>query len=372
MHRKKTLEKTIETLCRLLSVRNEKNRTQLVEEIERGDMAWPDIVAVANGHYLTPALYCKLRDSGLLSSIPDDQLVEFLQTVAEHNKNRSLGILDQIEDIQNILAPLGITPLVMKGGASLVEHCYGDPAMRMMTDLDIMMAPEQFEDGLAALKEGGYIEFGRDLGRWHHHTPRMSKEGFPAALEPHFRIIFDRYTEYIPYDETTSRPASDPRFSNIRVLKPTWHLYHTFLHSAIIDKTHQRWQLPLRYLYDFTILVDHYDREIDWNLFHGLVKKYRHETALQDFLYLANRLYGLETPIAFNRLRGWWFFKKSLWASALEPETRIHKLYEAYTGFHEIYGYEQLKRYYGLSSKMEYPWALTKYVIYHSRKHLIK
>jgi len=36
----------------------------------------------------------------------------------------------------------------------------------------------------------------------------------------------------------------------------------------------------------------------------------------------------------------------------------------------EADSYEALKSFYGLNSKIEYPWALLRYILYHLRKHL--
>lgn len=346
-------------------------RKRFEEAIEKSEVDWLTLVAVANENLLTPALYAAMRDHGWFGKIGDGELEGFLQEVYERNAERNRGIVEQMADIQATLSPAGIEPLVLKGGAALLEGLYPDEGVRMMNDLDVMIDPRRFDEGLKLLKEAGYEEFGRDLGRWHHHTPRIDKEGFPAAVEPHFRVVFDREIEYIPYDEETSMPSTRPGFDGTYVLRPTWHLYHAFLHTAVIDKNHQRWRLGLRYLYDFTVLARAYEGRVDWGKVQHLAKRYDHEAILQDFLYLGERLFGLSTPLKTRRLRGEWFLKKCLWQTTLEPDTRIYKFYEAYTDFHEIYGYQKLKNYYGLKSKAQYPFALVRYMLYHSKKHLV-
>jgi hypothetical protein len=240
-----------------------------------------------------------------------------------------------------------------------------------MNDLDIMMNPDRFDEGLQLLKENGYVEFGRDLKRWHHHTPSMDKEGFPAAVEPHFRVVYDRNIEYIPFDEVTSMPSRMPDSEGLWVLDPTWHLYHVFLHSAVIDKNHRRWRLGLRYLYDFAVLSEKYGEEADWEEIRRLAERYDHLGILEDFVYLCKRLFGAKIPIPTRTLRGELFLKKCLWESTLEPDTRIQKIHEAYVDFRDIYGYDKLKRFYGLSSRWQYPFALLRYIFYHGRKHLV-
>lgn len=358
-------------LCDALSF-DSAARDRFEKAIEEREVDWFVFLGVANENLLTPALYAVMRDRRLFEKAADEELEGFLRAIYERNAERNRGIVEQLRDIQTTLSPAGIEPLVLKGGAALLEELYPDAGVRMMNDLDIMIAPERFEEGLALLKENGYEEFGRDLGRWHHHTPRIEKKGFPAAVEPHFRVVFDRKIEYIPYNEETSMPSTRSGFRRTYVLRPTWHLYHTFLHSAVIDKNHQRWRLGLRYLYDFVLLVRAYEERIDWGKLRYLADRYGHEKILEDFLYLGERLFGLKTPLKTRRLRGEWLLKKCLWQTTLEPETRKYKFYEAYTDFHEIYGYEKLKHYYGLKSKVQYPFALARYMLYHGKKHLVE
>ncbi|BDY12402.1 nucleotidyltransferase domain-containing protein [Hydrogenimonas cancrithermarum] len=364
--------KEIIQLCKLLSLGSDAEKEKFEKEISEGDIDWVKLVGVANGNFLTPALYHALESKKLFDLIDDPLLEGFLKEVYRNNAERNEGILGQLEDIQKILAPAGIKPLLLKGAAVISEKLYPAPGIRTMTDIDIMMHPEVFQEGLALLKKRGYIEFGRDLGRWHHHTPRINKKGFPAAVEPHFRVIFDQKIEYIPYDEVTSQRSRNRLLKDSNVLKPTWHLYHTFLHSAVVDKSHQRWKLALKNVYDFSVLASSYGEEIDWNLLYSLAEKYHHEKILEDFLYLAEKLFMLETPIPTNALRGWLFYKKCLWESTLIPETKIHKLYTAYTDFKEIYSYSALQQFYGLQSRVQYPFALIKYFSYHGKKHLLR
>ncbi len=339
-------------------------------EVDPERIEWVKLVEVANLNLLTPSLYHALKERDLLGRL-DRQLVGFLHEVYEKNRERNEGILRQLKDLQKTLQPYGITILLLKGAADLAETIYPGTGMRMMNDLDIMISPDRFEEALELLKGSGYVSFGRDPGRWHHHAPRMHKEGFPAALEPHFRIVFDPVVEYIPYSHETSRRCSYDGLDFADVLQPTWHLYHTFLHTAVIDRNHQKWRLGLRYLYDFVQLANAYGREVDWRKLHTLCKRYGHETILEDFLYLAGRLFGLETPIRPAMVRGELFFRKALWESTLEPDTNLANLHRALTEFKEIYSYEALKSFYGLKSRKEYPFALLRYMLYHARKYLL-
>ncbi len=357
-------------LCRILSPAGFIDDSDLVSQIKEGAIEWVKLVETANLNLLTPALYISLRQKGLLDFAHDSQLAGFLHEVYIRNRERNKEILSQIKDIEKSLQRVSIQQLLLKGAAVLSEDLYPDIGMRMMNDIDIMIEPQRFDEGLKLLKESGYEEFGRDLGRWHHHTPRMSKDGYPAALEPHFRVVFDRDIEYIPFSDTTSKKSLMADLESTYVLKPTWHLYHIFLHTAVIDQNHRKWRLGLRYLYDFVMVAKAYEGDIDWPEIYALSREYEHEKILEDFLYLADTLFGLKTPIKYNRARGWLHLKKCLWESTLLPDTRIYNLYRAYTEFSDIYSYEALKSFYGLQSKSQYPAALLRYIFYHIRKHL--
>jgi hypothetical protein len=118
-------------------------------------------------------------------------------------------------------------------------------------------------------------------------------------------------------------------------------------------------------------LTRKYGDEVDWQEVYRLAKRYDHHRQLEDFAYLSQRLFGVRIPVKTSRMRGEIFLKKCLWESTLVPDTRIQKIHEAYVDFKEIYGYEKLKKFYGLSSRRQYPFALLRYFFYHGRKHLI-
>ena len=357
-------------LCRILSPAGLRDDEELAEEIENGYVDWAKLVEIANINLLTPALFASLEQKNLLGLLGERQLTGFLHEIYERNKERNHGILRQIEDIENTLSGLSIPLLLLKGAADLSEAIYPDIGMRVMNDIDIMIGPNRFDEALKLLKESGYSEFGPAPHRWHHHAPRMCKDGYPAALEPHFRTVFDRDIDYIPFSDLTSVKSKRAELDSSYVLKPAWHLYHIFLHTQIIDSNHRKWRLALRYLYDFVMVAKAYEDVAEWAEVYYLAKKYKHEKIFEDFLYLADALFGLKTPIKYNRLRGWLHLKKCLWESTLLPDTGIYKLYRAYTEFSDIYSYEALKSYYGLRSKREYPAAFVRYVSYHIRKHL--
>ncbi len=361
----------VEFLCRVLTPFYSSDDTAYIShKITQSGVDWVAVVWIANSNLLTPSLYYSLKKRGILKIIDDNQLEGFLKEVYLKNRERNENIRGQLLDIQQILKPVNIFPLFLKGASIISERLYCDIGVRAMTDVDIMIDPQYFKIALEELKRGGYEEFGRDLGRWHHHSPRMNKTGFPAALEPHFRIILDKKIEYIPYNETTSMNSSDKEFEFSKVLKPTWHLYHAFLHTAVVDKNHRQWRLGLRHLYDFVMLAKGYGDRVDWQELYALARKYEHEKILEDYLYMAYKLFNLETPLGFNRARGWLHLKKVMWQMGLVPGTKVHNLYRAYTEFGEIYSYEALKNFYGLHSKSQYPAAFVRYIFYHMRKHL--
>ncbi len=362
-------ERKIELLCRMISPCT--NRVSLSNAVEDASKDWLGIIKISNENLLTPALYYSLFSSRLFENINDEKLQSFLSIVYQKNLERNENIYRQILDIQKTLSKDKISPLFLKGATVLIEKLYPDVGIRVMGDLDLMILEEYIGSAIKKLQENGYIFFGRKFNRWHHHYPRMNKEGYYAAVEPHFRVIYDKNIEYIPFNRETSATPLNKDFSNSKVLKPTWHLYHTFLHTAVVDKNHRQWRLGLRHLYDFVMLAVSYGDKVDWQELYALARKYEHEKILEDYLYMAYKLFNLETPLGFNRARGWLHLKKVMWQMGLVPGTKVHNLYRAYTEFGEIYSYESLKNFYGLHSKSQYPAAFVRYIFYHMRKHLL-
>jgi len=107
----------------------------------------------AQRHGLMPLLYQGLHLSNLLGQVPPSIAQKFKYAYYRTLSN-NLRNLQAVEMLRNTL-PFDIPLLIMKGPA-LIEHIYVDPALRPMTDIDILVKPEHLHTLKACLQTQHY------------------------------------------------------------------------------------------------------------------------------------------------------------------------------------------------------------------------
>src|SRR5262245_63692801 len=103
--------------------------------IPRASVLWPLVVEAADDHLVGPAVgWCIGADE----RVPTDVRACF-ETLLDLNRRRNQIMLQALDGALASLNAAGITPMVLKGGAALVEDLYPDPGMRIVGDLDLLV-----------------------------------------------------------------------------------------------------------------------------------------------------------------------------------------------------------------------------------------
>lgn len=91
-------------------------------------------------HGIAPLLYRRLADAGQLERLPDSLRV-YLTEQYELNAQRVAAMQAGLTALLQVAAQAGVALIPLKGSA-LVFHYYADPALRPMSDLDVLARPE--------------------------------------------------------------------------------------------------------------------------------------------------------------------------------------------------------------------------------------
>jgi len=309
-------------LCKLLRPASKEEINQLKDEILKDKIPWTYVIALANRDYLIPALYIELQNKKLFEFLKDKELKNYLSEIFRFNTNRNQEIVTQLEDIAKILTPLKIYPLFLKGSISLIQKDYQNIGMRSLTDIDIYIKSDDLLPALNELKKHNYT-YVRDTDKEcidddYHHLEPLYKEGMPSSIELHRNILGNKALNYITYTQDKIQKSTNPIFKDVDILTPTYRIYHAFLHTEIQDDNHRLKYLALRHLFDFTILVRKYYKDIDWNLLNQLVRSNNCKKILDDYLYMAKILFNLETPLTVDNNRTRIYYKKMIKSFELE------------------------------------------------------
>ena len=127
-------------LCALLLVtlRQRPADPALAAALARPGIDWPRLVTLSGVHLLTPALAPALGDPALRPHVPED-LLFYLDAMLTAATERNLALRHQLEEVAACLNAVEVIPVVLKGGARLIDDLWPDPSLRFMHDLDLLV-----------------------------------------------------------------------------------------------------------------------------------------------------------------------------------------------------------------------------------------
>lgn len=267
---------------------------------------WESLWAQARTHCLTPYLHQRWLESGTLNRLPDE-IAERFQKARLLNSERNRKILRALEELCAVLDAAGISPVVLKG-IPIAQMYYGEPSLRVLYDLDLLILPTEINRVLNSLRGVGYVPYS------------------PSAPRPDGLGVLWRPKEYVWNAEDVFDP-SRPIFVDlhIRPWEAGWHgfrvqcnldlwgsqrveliegvrlklpsdekaLVHFAVHYAFnVLEANAR----LMHLLDVSLLLNSRGRHIDWD---GVLYDIR-ESRVERFCFvtldLARRICNTEVP----------------------------------------------------------------------------
>ncbi len=330
------------------------------------------LVEIANYEFLTSAFFYQLDKNNFFKTNSDEELFTYLNEIFRLNTNRNTQIVSQLKEIVSLLSSAGIEPLLLKGSASLVENDYEHIGIRYLSDIDLMVHPEQIEEAYTLLMDAGYKKVDADFivhDSYHHLWP-IEKEGMPAMVELHRRVMGGHSTfEYIPFSINTSYKSDNPDFLNAWVLNPTYKLYHSFLHTEVDDDNYDLKYLDLRHVYDFTVLTKKYYNEIDWNELDRLIRSLKLVNNFQAYLYICKELFGLITPLTVDNKKVHSDYNKIIRSYELQGTVR-GDFYPLFPKLKGLYSKQRLQDIYHYKNNIYYPYYVLKQIIHQFKTYM--
>ena len=131
-----------------------------------------------------------------------------LQVIAHLVNNRSIQLLEQMQEVNATLNEAQIVPVWLKGAALLTEHD-GNNKPRMMSDLDLWIPNKENQQiALTALCRIGYSPkpeaLQSDWSQSHHYAPLYHPER-PVPLELHRHVVRKAIHDLLPDNLAESR-----------------------------------------------------------------------------------------------------------------------------------------------------------------------
>jgi len=282
-----------ESICRLLRFDVDAHEPLIpASNLERDQLA-----AGALSLGVGPLVYYRLRELGYLDQVSLDAR----RALKSSYINSVAASLIRQNSLKKILAAFdrAAIPVISLKGAHLANTVYPDPALRHMSDLDLLVPFEKLEQAVEALQSLGYrperqywTDFETTVNQ---HLPPFRSEK-DQTVELHWTIRHPELARPVDLAAVWARAQPfDLEGQAARGLSTEDLLLHLAAHSAI--QHHMKG--GLQSLYDIAAVVDRWNEQIDWEQLVQASREHKLRKALYLLLRLCRELFGAPVPEAF-------------------------------------------------------------------------
>ncbi len=239
------------------------NLRVLIADFEKHRLSWGDLLREAEEQGLAPLLHKHLAAAGC--AIPEHcrrRLHSLYLRSRQANAIRNRSLLKILQAFRGE----AVEVLLVKGIA-LANLVYGDPALRPMRDIDLLIKTEDAGRAEALLFSLGYgHEGGEDVPADYYHLRPAVKtmEGLPVTIELH-RGLFPPHPDYPvwSFDYLWARSITMEVGSvTTRTLCLEDMLQHVYLHGFRSPLTYEPFRLI--HVADCVTMVEKHHADIDW------------------------------------------------------------------------------------------------------------
>ena len=269
--------RALDQLCRLLQGRS------------TPDADWAAVLELANRALVTPRL------EGSLDAV--DAPVEvrtFVQDVARRNAERNARLFAQMGEAAVALNAVGIVPMALKGGACLARDA--GRCSRVLNDIDLVVAPDEIEVALQALRDAGFSLLSRRSGVALHAVAELGRPQDVGPIDLHQRPPGP--PGFVSGDEILRAGKVWPvGAGQVRAPEPHMHVYLQALHDQLHDGAYWRGGFDLRHAWDIADLIQGGDG-VDWDRLYALPPTRLTTHVVEAQVMACHRLTGAPIPAA--------------------------------------------------------------------------
>lgn len=311
-----------QTYCLLALCARAEGHPTFYEQLEnqvRTFTEWDELPAQAELHGMAPLLWHHFRQAGI--GFPT-QTEHTLRGLYLRHRSLNQAHTATLVDIQRMFEQAGIQPVVLKGLALAYKY-YPDPALRPVSDLDLLLHKEDMMPALRILAEAGYqVRFPDPslhvlTGELTADSPK--RNGISTHIELHHYNPARRQSKDFMLDDELkefNEPPQELIIEGCAIYTPSYmdtlrHLTrHMVRHlfAAQPDKP-----LSLKWSADIISLVEQHAEDIDWEkMWHSEIDILKRLTVLYSMTPLPKKYKALmpvreiDPPAGVNRyLHGW-------------------------------------------------------------------
>lgn len=251
---------------------------------------WIAVIKLANEALLTPQLAAALQTA---PGLPDDARA-FLAEVRGRNTERNRRLFGQLTEAVGALNRAGIEPTLLKGAALWAGRATNEPFDRLLTDLDVMVRPEETDRALTALTLHGFAVLDHREGREVHAVAELARPQDVGAVDLHQRPPGPPGLAEAANLAAHRRKVSWSGVS-AGIPSPAMTVFLTILHDQFHDGDYWRGGFDLRHLHDIGLLAGR-PEGVDWGHLLRLCGTKLTRNAVATELLAARRFMGAAVP----------------------------------------------------------------------------
>jgi Uncharacterised nucleotidyltransferase len=253
---------------------------------------WPSLIGLANDTLTTPALM------SLVERCPEKiphEVCQYIREISVRNQQRNKLLSSQLHDAVKALNKIGITPVLMKGAATLAASESTQQVSRLISDLDIVVSTEESEAALEALFAIGYQAFvssPEGATRW---CVDLGRDADVGMIDLHRSLPGHRYF-YRSIGNIRQHCSMGPsRVGTVYIPLSTYQAFILIVHDEFQDDDYWTGHIDLRHLLDLVGLARSAEG-IDWKLLASLSSSKLYRNALETQMIALHSLFGVEVP----------------------------------------------------------------------------
>lgn len=234
---------------------------QKLAETMNGFQEWDALIPLAEAHSMSPLIYTHLQQLG--QPLPPTVKLQLQGLFLRHKRANEIR-LARLAQILVVLEAEQIPVIVLKGGA-LAPQIYPAPGLRSMSDLDILVPPEQVFTVQSILRDLDFTDSLPDdpTPPDHRHLPVVMQTTAEMAVSVEIHRALGgtpRFPEGKPFELLWETAVSYPFANRIaHMLSYEDMLWH--LHTHMVSE-HTR----LIRIVDIVGFAEKFAQEIDWQL----------------------------------------------------------------------------------------------------------
>ncbi len=277
-------------------------RTKNGDLSEISDVDWNVFLKKARDEGISPLVFSRLPGLAEHYDIPE-YVAEELKKDYYLNATKNALIFEELKKVLGLFNQSKLQIIVMKG-AALAETIYGNPALRPMSDVDLLVKNEDLRQTDELLKKLGYSPADRSVDDVDFTSTYLTTLDYrnPLKNSPSFHIHWHFVNSTIPNESYINHIKmadiwQDAVKTNIADIE-TWVMapHHLLIHLSehALRVTHSLSKLS--YFCDIDRAINYYGKGLDWNLLIQDTLKFNLNKMVYTTLYFSRYFIKAKVP----------------------------------------------------------------------------